>query len=240
MLADSCTVAFVMAEMTLYFKRIASALTVTIAALSTAVGCQSTETKTFRDRNNPLTSTADDLRTGWYPNQPALDPVLVAGPGLGRLWQTTLPFSPGEQIYAQPLVKGSTVLIVTEANSVYALEAQTGAIKAQRSLGTAFRAADIGATDLVPTIGITGTPVIDDATNTAYFFNKQYLQDLPMTDPSNVAWFAHAVDVDTLVERAGFPVTIAGAAANDPSAAFTPFTPHQRTALLLMDGVGDG
>src|SRR3954464_10101897 len=45
-----------------------------------------------------LTSTADNLRTGWYPNQPELDPVIVAGPSFGRLWATALPLAPDEQV----------------------------------------------------------------------------------------------------------------------------------------------
>src|SRR3954470_948725 len=91
-----------------------------------------------------LTSTADDLRTGWYPNQPELDPVIVGGPSFGRLWATALPLAPGEQVFAQPLVKGNTVFLATESNDLYALDAQTGAVRAARALGTPARAADLG------------------------------------------------------------------------------------------------
>src|SRR5437763_750231 len=63
-----------------------------------------------------ITATADDLRTGWYPNQPGLSPALVGGPTFGRLWRTALPLTAGEQVFAQPLVRNGTVLIVTEAN----------------------------------------------------------------------------------------------------------------------------
>ena len=214
------------------------ALTAVVAmtALTTAlIGC---DTKPTPDQVNArLTSTADNLRTGWYPNQTALDPVIVSGPSFGRIWQTTLPLTPGEQVFAQPLVKGSTVFVATESNNLYALDAQTGAVKASRALGTPFRATDVGCGDLVPSIGVTGTPVVDDATNTAYFFSKTYLGDPNITDPSNVGWFAHAVDVDTLVERPGFPVGITGAASNDTTVQFSPFIQHQRPALLLMNGV---
>jgi hypothetical protein len=32
-----------------------------------------------------ITGTADDQRTGWYPNQPRLEPPVVGGPTFGRL-----------------------------------------------------------------------------------------------------------------------------------------------------------
>jgi hypothetical protein len=183
-----------------------------------------------------LTSTADNLRTGWYPNQPELDPVIVAGPSFGRLWATALPLASDEQVFAQPLVKGNTVFLATESNDIYAIDAQSGAVLAARALGTPVRAADLGCADLGPGIGITGTPVIDDDTNTAYFFSKRYLTDQSTTQ-GNVGWFMHGVDVDTLAERPGFPVTIGGQASNDPSTTFDPYFQHQRTALLLMNGV---
>jgi hypothetical protein len=223
---------------TVFKTRRIKALTgaVAMTALATAlIGCK---TKSTSDQVTAhLTSTSDNLRTGWYPTQPGLDPVVVGGPSFGRVWQTALPLTPGEQVFAQPLVKSTTVFVATEGNNLYALDAQTGAIKASRALGTPFRATDIGCGDLNPSIGITGTPVIDDATNTAYFFSKTYLGDSNISDPSNVGWFAHAVDVDTLVERAGFPVSITGTASNDTTVAFNPFSQHQRTALLLMNGV---
>ena len=208
---------------------------VILGCLGTVAGCGTKSPTSFEAAR--LTSTSDNLRTGWYSNQAALDPVIVGGPTFGRLWQTTLPLTAGEAVFAQPLIEGSTVFIVTEANNLYALDAQTGAVKASRALGTAFRATDIGCGDLVPTIGVTGTPVIDDATGTAYFFSKSYLGDPNITDPSNVGWFVHAVDVNTLVERPGFPVVVTGTASNDATVSFDAFVEHQRTALLLLNGV---
>src|SRR5579859_4249778 len=153
-----------------------------------------------------ITATADDLRTGWYPNQPNLSPGVVAGSTFGRRWRTALTLTCGEQVFAQPLVSNGTVFVVTEANNVYALDASTGAIKASRALGAPWHPSDIGCGDLVPNLGVTGAPVIDSASNTAYFLSKTYVG-------SATAWFAHAVDVDTLVERPNFPVQIQGTAA---------------------------
>ena len=184
-----------------------------------------------------ITGTGDDLRTGWYPDQPKLHPGVVGGPTFGRLWKTTLPLTAEEQVFAQPLVLGTTVFVVTEANNIYALDGETGVIKASRALGGAWSPKDIACSDLTPTIGITGTPIIHVATRTAYFFSKRYLDGTPSPDPAKTGWFAHAVDVDTLAERPGFPVRIQGTADNDPTSAFNAFYQLQRPALLLMDGV---
>ena len=184
-----------------------------------------------------ITGTADDLRTGWYPDQPRLSPAVVGGPTFGRLWRTALPLTAEDQVFAQPLVMGSTVLVATESNNLYALDSETGAIKAMRALGAPWRAADVGCADLRPNVGVTGTPVVDVATRTAYLFSKTYVNGTPSADPANTMWRAHAVDVDTLAERPNFPVRIDGAASNQPSLRFGPFYQLQRPALLLMNGV---
>ena len=67
-----------------------------------------------------ITNSGDDLRAGWYPDQPSLTPrsqqqlrpALVAGVD--------------GQVYAQPLVQRH-VLVATESNRVYGLDSETGA-----------------------------------------------------------------------------------------------------------------
>jgi hypothetical protein len=207
-------------------------------------GCGSDDGSSVALRKQPslltpsgaITGAADDLRTGWYPNQPNLDPLIVGSPRFGRMWRTNLPLTPGEQVYAQPLVVNGTVFIATEANNIYSLDGETGAILASRNVGLAWDAANIGCADLLGTIGITGTPVIDSAANTVYFLSKQYL-GAPSADYDNVGWFAHAVDASTLAERPNFPVRIQGTASNAPARTFQAFTSHQRPGLLLLDGV---
>jgi hypothetical protein len=102
-----------------------------------------------------------------------------------------------------------------------------------RNLHGAWKAADLGCGDLTPTIGVTGTPVIDRATNVAYLFSKTYVSGTA----GPAAWYAHAIDVATGAERAGFPVLVQGTASNDPAQTFDPTHEMQRTGLLLMDGV---
>jgi hypothetical protein len=178
--------------------------------------------------NGAITQGADEMRTNWYPDQPGLDPAIVGGPNFKRLFKTTLPLSPGEKVLAQPLVTNGKVFIVTEQNNLYLLDAVTGAITASRSLGAGFDAqGNLGCGDITPAVGITGTPVIDNSTNTAYFFSKG----------ASGAYTFHAVDAGTLAEKTGFPVTISGAAQNLPSLTFDSVHAHQRPGLLLMGGV---
>ncbi|HEX4403781.1 MAG TPA: choice-of-anchor D domain-containing protein [Polyangia bacterium] len=172
---------------------------------------------------------ADTLRTGWYSNQPLLDPTTVSSPYFGQLFDTTLDGS----IYAQPLFSNGVLFVATENNNLYALDPVTGATSWSRDLGTPWNAADLNCADLQPTIGVTGTPAIDATTGTAYLFSKTYASGASGT----ALWLAHAVDLATGAERAGFPVAIAGTAANDPTVTFDPTHQAQRPGLLLMNGV---
>ncbi|MFL5826293.1 MAG: choice-of-anchor D domain-containing protein [Thermoleophilaceae bacterium] len=178
-----------------------------------------------------ITNNSDDLRTGWYPGQASLSPQLVSGGTFGRLFDTAVV----GQVYAQPLVAAGTLLVATEYNRVYGLDPGTGAKRWERDLGTPWNVSDLGCNDLLPHIGVTGTPVVDPATNTAYMFAKTYANG----SSGSAAWDLHALDVTNGNERPGFPVRIpAGIAAqNNPSASFHPTTQLQRPGLLLQNGV---
>jgi outer membrane protein assembly factor BamB len=78
---------------------------------------------------------------------------------------TTAPVwrSPGldGQIYGEPLVSAGRVYVATEDDTVYALSAATGAVVWSSHLGTPVPASSLPCGDISPTVGITGTPVID-------------------------------------------------------------------------------
>jgi len=71
-------------------------------------------------------------------------------------------------------VSNGTLLVATEDNNVYGLDPHTGTQQWNRALSPPFNSDDSGCGDLAPHIGVTGTPVVDPATNVAYFLNKQY------------------------------------------------------------------
>jgi hypothetical protein len=157
-----------------------------------------------------VTNAADALRTGWYPNEPALSPTRVGSGTFGVLFSTPV----RGPIYAQPLVCNGTLLVASSSNDVYGLDPQTGAQRWARNLGGG-------------TVGVTGTPAIDADTNTAYLFAKTTTNE----------HYAHALDVATGDERPGFPVRIQGAASNAPGAIFAEADEFQRAGVLLLGGV---
>jgi hypothetical protein len=67
------------------------------------------------------------------------------------------------QLYGEPLVLGNRVYVATENDTVYALSAATGAIAWSTHLGTAVPSSVISCSNINPSVGITGTPVIDAA-----------------------------------------------------------------------------
>jgi iron transport multicopper oxidase len=177
-----------------------------------------------------ITNSGDDLRDGWYPNQPKLAPDVVGGGTFGGLWSADV----DGQVYAQPLVSDGHVVVATERNQVVSFDSESGAKAWSRTLphGTPWKPSDIGCSDLLPDIGVTGTPVIDPATKTIYLTHKTYVSGT--SGPAQ--WWMDALDADTGEERANFPVLIQGKAQNN-GVTFNATEHMQRPGLLLMDGV---
>ncbi len=113
----------------------------------------------------------DRARTGANTSETLLTPANVSAAGsFGQLFSVSVDGA----VYAQPLylsglnIAGGThnvVFAATEHDSVYAIDADTGVVYWQRSFldpGMTTVAATLETCDdIVPEIGITGTPVID-------------------------------------------------------------------------------
>jgi outer membrane protein assembly factor BamB len=177
-----------------------------------------------------VTGAADNLRTGWYPDEPSLTPALLSGASFQQVFKRPLQ----GQIYAQPLTANGTLLVATEDNWVYGLDPNSGTVRWERQFGTPVNALDapIECGDLAPHIGITGTPVIDTEHNIAYFVANQYI-----AGSKTIAWYMHAVELGSGKEVANFPVKIEGHAQNLFGVEFEPAQELQRPALLMMNGV---
>ncbi len=176
-----------------------------------------------------VTQGADELRSAWYSDEPALSPGSVGGGAFGQIFSTAVT---GE-VYGQPLVWANTLLVTTQANQVYGLDPASGAIRWSRNFGVPFETADVGCSNVDATMGVMGTPVIDQATNIAYMIAKNYVNGAS----GATAFYAHALALASGQEQPGFPVLIAGSASNDPTQVFHPTAEGQRTGLLLLDGV---
>jgi hypothetical protein len=176
-----------------------------------------------------VTNSSEDLRTGWYPEASSITPQLVGGGTFGQMWSAPVT----GQVYAQPLLANGTLLVATEENDIYGFDPSSGAQRWSRALGTAWKSADIECGDLAPKIGVTSTPVVDEATGIAYLTHKTYVSG----SSGEARWYMDAVSMSTGAEQPGFPVELSGTAQNDPEQKFTPKTELQRPGLLLLEGV---
>ena len=66
-------------------------------------------------------------------------------------------------IYGEPLVALGRVYVATENDTVYALSSSTGAVLWSAHLGSPVPAGSLPCGNITPTVGITGTPVIDQS-----------------------------------------------------------------------------
>jgi outer membrane protein assembly factor BamB len=111
----------------------------------------------------PLAGNADwptyhlnNLRTGSLSGTP--DPQ-----SLSRLWGTQLDGA----VYAEPLVVGKHVIVATEGDSLYALDAASGKVEWRTHVGTPVPRSTLPCGNIDP-LGITGTPVYDPATGLVF------------------------------------------------------------------------
>ena len=154
------------------------------------------------------TASFNNLRTGWDPNEPTLTPTAVNGPNFGQVFSTSVK----GQVYGQPLVIGNTLIVATEDDWVYGLDATTGAVLWSKQVGTPYPITYCA--DLTPNIGITSTPVYDPSTNTVYV--------MALVKEISYEWHLFGLDVSTgavtLAKRiAGSPPPTTAAARSAPS-----------------------
>ena len=98
-------------------------------------------------------------RLGVAQPEPALTPIRMA-------WSARLD---GAAVYGQPLLAGGRVLVATEADGVYALDARTGSVVWAIHLGTPLRNVDaVAGCGNVDPLGVTSTPVFDPTTSLLY------------------------------------------------------------------------
>jgi hypothetical protein len=203
-----------------------AALALAVAFLVAAQPPPSPHSTTAQSTDSIIGTDADQGRSGWYPDEAALSPSAVTSPSFGEQFATQL----NSQIYAQPIVADGVLLAVTEDNDAYGLNPTTGAVEWHDNFGTPWNPLTIDCGDLVPSIGITGTPVVDSDTGTAYFVTN-------IAQPDGTAsWWMQAVNVTNGQPVPGFPVEIEGTASNDPTTTFDPEQQMQRPGLAIANG----
>jgi len=191
----------------------------------------------------------DNARTGQNLIETVLTPQNVNAARFGKLYS----FPVDGYIYAQPLyipqvaVPGdgihNVVIVATQHDSVYAFDSdspapaplwKTNFLNPDAGI-TTLSPADVSASDILPEIGITSTPVIDVASNTVY---------VVAATKENGGFYhrLHALDLASGAEKFGGPRTIQasypGTAQDgvDGVLAFSSRFQLQRAALLLSKG----
>jgi hypothetical protein len=186
----------------------------------------------------------DNNRTGWNSLEKVLTPLTLAGIGTnGKTFQMTEFVALDQQVDAQPLVVTSQIIsgqgthnvvyVATENDSIYALDATSGAVLLHQTFGTPvpFTALPGRCHNNSTVAGITSTPVIDAHTNTMYVMVYDYVNG---TTPT---YYLHALDLSTLTDIIP-PVAVAASAklTNGSTYVFNASVSRQRAALLLADG----
>jgi hypothetical protein len=135
-------------------------------------------------------------------------------------------------VYMQPLFVengpgGQAMIIVgTNSNNMYALNATTGAVIWQINVGTPGTGLPCG--NVVPE-GILGTPVVDLSTRSLYF------NALTLPSAGVFRQMIYSVNVDTGATNAGWPVSVEGLASNGGGGiTFTSNVQGERGAAVIV------
>ncbi len=202
-----------------------------------------------------LTHHNDNDRCGVMANESLLTLKSVSPASFGKLFQ--LPVD--GYVYAQPLFVANYVMhdgylydvlfVATEHDTVYAFDA-TGNVREPlwqvsllREGELTVSPGDVATNDIVPEIGITGTPVIDRAAGLLYVVSQSKSPNA--NDDAGTGFFqrVHALRLSDGSEAQGGPYDISASAkgkAIDSDATgtfhFNPQQNNQRAALALING----
>jgi hypothetical protein len=183
-----------------------------------------------RDPRQPSIATyhGDLLRSGTY---------IVRSLTQGRAKHLKLDtsFHPDIQghIHAQPLYwnvpnsRQALLIVATEENDVYAIDARDAHTVWKRNLGPPVQRASLACGDIFP-LGVTGTPVIDPKSETLYL-------DAAVTHHQQLHHKIFGLSLRDGSIRSGWPVDV-GDALMGQTPAFAAETQNQRGALLLFAG----
>ena len=193
-----------------------------------------------------LTQHNDLSRTGANLSETILTTANVHTGSFGKLHS----YPVTGQVYAQPLylaqgISGKNVVyIATEANNVYAFNADSpwDLLWSRTSIETPWMSAST-CVNTQPLIGISSTPVIDPSTNTIYLTAKRNVN-------GTFKYLLHALDLTTGADKAGSPIDMGLDANGQPLSVvgsgdgvtsgkivFDPIKHQNRVALTLSQGV---
>jgi hypothetical protein len=172
-------------------------------------------------------------RDGLYV-QPTFTKTAIAGLAQDTGFSASLP-DPNDAVYAQPLfydAQGSgtdLVIVATEGNNIYALNATTGATVWVKKLGTPVPPGSMECGNIGPVYGITGTPVIDYASKTLY------ADALVMGSKPQHEIFAVSLATGDVVS--GWPIVVNTVAKIGTTQTFQDTATGERGGLTIVNGM---
>jgi outer membrane protein assembly factor BamB len=161
----------------------------------------------------------NNARTGNDTTDPAFQSI-------AKLWSSA---TLDGLVYAEPVLAGTTLLVATENDTVYALDATSGSQLWSTSVGTSVPASTLGCSNIDPN-GITSTPVINPTGTEIYV--------LGLTWDGALASSVH-FELTALQVASGnvlWHKTIAPARGSPSLPTFDPLVQGQRGALSLNNG----
>lgn len=107
------------------------------------------------------------------------------------------------QLYGEPLVSGGRVFVATENDTVYALSAGSGAIVWSKHLATPVPSGSLPCGNISPTVGITGTPVIDEDRGEIFVVADEVVNQRPAHVLVGLSTSSGRVELTTNVDPPG-------------------------------------
>jgi polyvinyl alcohol dehydrogenase (cytochrome) len=127
-------------------------------------------------------------------------PLVTAVNTRTRAW--TSPSLDGD-IYGEPLVFAGRVYVATENDTVYALSAATGRAVWSRHLSRPVPSGSLPCGDIAPTVGITGTPVIDQSRREIFVVADELVRGRPAHILDGLSTATGRVEMTRDVDPAG-------------------------------------
>ena len=198
-------------------------------------------------QTNVLTFHNDNSRTGQNLTETTLTPANVRSASFGKLYTFAVDGKvDGQPLYVSGLTIGggshNVIFAVTEHDSVYAFDADSGAQYWHVSLLSPGETTSDsrGCGQVTPEIGITATPVID---LTAGLHGTIYIVAMSKDGSGNYYHRLHALDISTASEEFGGPTTInasypgTGANSSNGRVYFDAKQYKDRPGLMLLNGI---
>jgi hypothetical protein len=180
----------------------------------------------------------NNMRTGWNDKESLLTDENVSNGSFGLQHTVTL----DDQVDTQPLVvpaekttrgtspgKHDVVYVTTENDTVYAIDASSGTVLFQQSLGSPVPT-PLGCNNNGPNVGIDGTPVIDKHANAMYVIAYTMVGSVP-------TYTIHELNLANLSDVVA-PVVVSAShvLTNESTFTFNATYQRQRPGLLEANG----